>query len=87
MSTTAQSDGILQTGLLGAAAAGESGAIHGIDSGCLELGQLEALGLATGTRYTVLRGGDPLIVSVMGTRIALSREIADKLSTLRVAVQ
>lgn len=64
---------------LAEARAGHSGEVVQIDGDSSEMDQLEALGIAAGVTYRVARSGDPLIVSVLGTRVAVSRELATRI--------
>lgn len=68
---------------LAAAAAGQGGVITGIDGDCSEVDQLESLGVAAGVAYRVVGGGEPIILSVLGTRVAVSRELAGRIAVTR----
>lgn len=49
-----------------------------------EMEQLRRLGFCPGRRIAVVQGGDPMIVSVLGTRIGLRRSLA---AGIRVMVE
>ena len=57
-------------------AVGECGVVCGVDVGATELERLQMMGLCLGRRVRVVKAGDPMIVSVMGSRIAVARALA-----------
>ncbi len=60
-------------------AVGECGVVCGVDVGAIELERLQMMGLCLGRRVRVVKAGDPMIVSVMGSRIALARALARRI--------
>ena len=60
--------------------AGACGLICGIEGDREDVERLKVMGLCLGRRLHVIKSGNPLIVSVMGTRIGLARELAEFVS-------
>lgn len=52
--------------------------ILAVDGGDAETGRLKALGLCVGRKLQVTRPGDPLIVRVLGSRVGISRRLAER---------
>ena len=65
----------LNTILLAQAAAGDHECVDVEGSGDSAV-RLKRLGICSGRRLTVLRSGDPMILRVVGSRIAVSRSLA-----------
>ena len=55
---------------------GKCAIIRRVDSDDQELQRLKRLGLCVGRRVELIKGGDPLIVRVFGSRLGLSAELA-----------
>lgn len=55
---------------------GEQARIGAVEAGPEDEGRLEAMGLCAGRTVEVVRGGDPMIVRVLGTRIGMARTLA-----------
>ena len=60
--------------------AGECGLICAIEGDREDLERLKVMGLCLGRRLHVIKPGDPMVVSVMGTRIGIARELAEFVS-------
>lgn len=56
--------------------AGSGGVIAEIDVAAADLARLQVMGLCPGRLVQVVKGGDPLIVRVLGTRIGLAAALA-----------
>ncbi len=56
--------------------------VVGIDDDSGDAIRLRALGVCDGRQVELLRSGDPLIVRVMGSRIGISRRLADQVRVL-----
>jgi len=70
------------SGVMSAAqlSAGECGLICAIEGEREDLERLKVMGLCLGRRLHVIKPGDPMVVSVMGTRIGIARELAEYVS-------
>ncbi|MEQ9461601.1 MAG: FeoA family protein [Phycisphaeraceae bacterium] len=55
---------------------GSCATIRSVQAGPFDSERLKAMGLCSGRRVTVLKPGQPMIVTVMGTRIGLDRNLA-----------
>ena len=55
---------------------GACATIESVQAGPFDAERLKAMGLCAGRRVTVLKPGQPMIVTVMGTRIGLDRNLA-----------
>ncbi|WP_428389683.1 FeoA family protein [Mucisphaera sp.] len=55
---------------------GACATIREVQAGPFDAERLKAMGLCSGRRVTVLKRGQPMIVSVMGSRIGLDRHLA-----------
>ncbi len=53
-----------------------------IDDQSGDASRLRALGVCDGRQVELVRSGDPLIVRVMGSRIGISRRLADRVRVL-----
>ena len=60
--------------------AGDCGLICRIEGDREDIERLKVMGLCLGRRIHVVKTGDPMIVSVMGTRIGIARELAGYVS-------
>lgn len=56
--------------------AGECGLICDIDGDHEDIERLKTMGVCLGRRLHVIKAGDPMIVSVMGTRLGIARRLA-----------
>ena len=61
---------------LGDLASGACGLVRAVEAGPFDAERLKAMGLCEGRRVTVLKSGQPMIVSVLGTRLGLDRHLA-----------
>jgi Fe2+ transport system protein FeoA len=61
---------------------GASACVVGLDADGHDRERLEVMGLCEGRTVDVVKGGDPMIVRVLGTRIGLAGRLA---ATVRVA--
>jgi len=52
--------------------------VRAIDAPQQDAERLQVLGVCTGRRVRLLRSGDPVIVCVWGTRIGVSRRLAEQ---------
>ncbi len=57
-------------------AAGECGLICDIDGDHEDIERLKTMGVCLGRRLHVVKSGDPMIVSVMGTRLGIAGRLA-----------
>lgn len=57
-------------------AAGECGLICDIDGDHEDIERLKTMGVCLGRRLHVVKAGDPMIVSVMGTRLGIAGRLA-----------
>jgi Fe2+ transport system protein FeoA len=53
-----------------------------IDESNGDMARLRAMGVCDGRSIELVRAGDPLIVRVMGSRIGISRRLADQIQVL-----
>lgn len=53
-----------------------------IEDGSVDADRLRAMGICDGRRIELLRSGDPLIVRAAGTRIGISRRLAERVQVL-----
>ena len=60
--------------------AGQCGLICEIRGDQEDIERLKVMGLCLGRRLHVIKNGDPMIVSVMGTRIGLARALGECVS-------
>ena len=56
--------------------AGECGLICDIDGDHEDIERLKTMGVCLGRRLHVVKSGDPMIVSVMGTRLGIAGRLA-----------
>ncbi len=56
--------------------AGECGLICGIDGNHEDIERLKTMGVCLGRRLHVVKSGEPMIVSVMGTRLGIAEKLA-----------
>lgn len=56
--------------------------VAGIDGGGSDGTRLRAMGVCDGRSIELVRAGDPLIVRVMGSRIGISRRLAEQITVL-----
>jgi ferrous iron transport protein B len=65
---------------------GDQGIIHSIDGGSALTSRLAGMGIVTGARFRVAQtGGGSIVIQVSGTRIALGRGEATKISVYKIA--
>ena len=76
--TRQQADAIVRRDMvpLDRLAAGSCGIIAEIEVAEADLARLEVMGVCPGRHVQVIKGGDPLIVRVLGTRIGLAATLA-----------
>ena len=55
---------------------GGCGRVVSVDAAAVDLERLEVMGLCAGRMVCVIKGGDPMIVRVLGTRIGLAAALA-----------
>lgn len=55
---------------------GEAGWVHAVHGNPDQVARLAGLGVCTGARVEIVRGQDPLILKVCGTRIGIARQLA-----------
>ena len=67
---------------LSALVTGQRGVVHSLDGGHLFCSRAANLGFTTGAEVTVIQnyGHGPMLVSLRGTRVALGREEAAKIT-------
>ena len=65
---------------LSALPAGGRAVVKHVGSDLLDLERLKVMGLCEGQTVRVLRGGDRLIVCSCGTRIGMSRHLAEQIT-------
>lgn len=65
---------------LDALAVGQCGLIHDLDMGNNDDKHLRSLGICPGRRVWMVRRGDPMVLRVMGTRLGLAAELANKVT-------
>lgn len=67
---------------------GEEGIIHFISGGYGLISRLASMGIAPGTRVTVLRNsGGPLLLFTNGTRIAIGKGQSSKIMVSRIKIK
>ncbi len=73
--------------LLSALAAGSYARVAQVSAHSDDLRRLQALGVCVGRRVQLVKGGDPMIISVVGARVGLSARLAAEVRVTPIAAE
>ena len=65
--------------------AGEVCRVEAIDDGFEDTARMAGLGVSVGREVRVVRVGEPMVVQIYGSRIGISREIAQRVRVVAAA--